>query len=40
MFRRERCSKLQREAASLSSALRKKARLPPASHDPTDNIWG
>jgi len=37
-FRRERCSKLQHEAVSLSSALRKKAKLPPASDDPFEDI--
>ena len=40
VWRRERCSKLQRDAVSLSSALRKKAKLPPASDDSSDNIWG
>ena len=40
VFRSERCSKLQCEAVSLSSDLRKKAKLPPAGDDPTDNIWG
>ena len=34
VWRRERCSKLQRDAVSLSSALREKARLPPASDNP------
>ena len=36
-FRRERCSKLQRDAVSLSSTLRRKAKLPPASDDPHGN---
>ena len=40
VLRRERCSRLQHDAVHLSSALRKKAKLPPASDDPTDNIWG
>lgn len=38
VVRRERCSKLQREAVSLASALRKLAKLSPASGDPFDNI--
>lgn len=40
VFRRRRCSKLQRDAVSLSSALRKRAKLPRTSDDPSDNIWG
>ncbi len=39
-FRRKLCAELQRDAVSLSSALRNKAKLPPASDDPYDNIWG
>lgn len=39
-FRRGRCSKLRRDAVSLSSTLREIAGLPPASDDPSDNIWG
>ena len=39
-YRREQCHKLLRQALWLSSRLREIAGLPPASDDPTDNIWG
>ena len=40
VFRRKRCFKLQHDALELSVTLRKRAGLPPASDDLTDNIWG
>lgn len=39
-FRRKLCSILQRDALELSVTLRERARLPPASDDLFDNIWG
>ena len=39
-YRRQRCHKLMRQASQLSSELSKKAKLPPASDDPFDNIRG
>ena len=38
--RRKRCHKLLRQTSELSFTLREIAGLPPASDDPSDNIWG